>query len=177
MEPAPLFVDTTSRARTPGPTDLLALLADALQALPSDQAVTRAKLTTAVQLVNGGLKPRLHVGGFAPWQARRLKTHIEENLDRPLRVDEVAALVPVSASYFSRAFKRTFRQPFSQYVMTLRLERARMLLTDTDRPISEVALACGLADQPHLTRLFHRRYGAPPRAWRRAHRGVGQKAG
>ncbi len=173
MEPAPLLIDTTSRART-SPTEVLA---DALQALPPEQVATRAKLTTAVQLVNNGLERAIHVGGFAPFQARRLKIHIEENLDRPLRIDEVAALVRVSPSYFSRTFKRTFRQPFSKYVMTLRLERARLLLTHTDRPICEVALACGLADQPHLTRLFHRQYGAPPRAWRRAHRLVAQKAG
>ncbi len=178
MEPAPLFfIDTTSRTRTPGPADVLdKRLADALHAPPPDHAAARATLTTTVPSVNDGLERRIHVGGFAPFQARRLKTHIAENLDRPLRVDEVAALVRVSPSYFSRAFKRTFRQPFSQYVMALRLERARMLLTHTDRPISEVALACGLADQPHLTRLFHRRYGAPPSAWRRAHGVVAQRA-
>lgn len=178
MGPAPLLIDTPSRARPPGPTDAPAnVLADALQAPPQHQAAGRAQLTTAVRLVNNGLERPIHVGGFAPFQARRLKTHIEENLDRPLRVDEVAALVRVSPSYFSRTFKRTFRQPFSKYVMTLRLERARMLLAHTDRPICEVALACGLADQPHLTRLFHRQYGAPPRAWRRAHRVLAQKAG
>lgn len=178
MEPAPLlFIDTTSRTRTPGPANVLDnRLANALHALPPDQPPTRATLAKAVPLVNDGVERRIHVGGFAAFQARRLKTHIAENLDRRLRVDEVAALVRVSPSYFSRAFKRTFRQPFSQYVMTLRLERARMLLTHGDRPISEVALACGLADQSHLTRLFHRRYGAPPSAWRRAHGVVAQRA-
>ncbi|KRA76372.1 hypothetical protein ASD89_01240 [Caulobacter sp. Root656] len=177
MEPAPLLIDTASRARTSGSTEAPASLpADALQALAPDQAAAWAKLTTAVQLVSHGLDRPIHVGGFAPFQARRLKTYIEANLDRPLRVDEVAALVRISPSYFSRTFKRTFRQPFSKYVMTLRLERARMLLAHTDRPICEVALACGLADQPHLTRLFHRQYGAPPRAWRRGHRVGTRKA-
>jgi transcriptional regulator GlxA family with amidase domain len=148
---------------------LAMLLADALEQLTPQQASAKAKLVAAIQMVGGQPAPPVRAGGLAPWQANRLITHIDKNLDAPLRLDAAAALVRISASHFSRAFKKTFRQPFSQYVMTLRLERARILLSTTDRPISEVALACGLADQPHLTRLFHRQYGAPPHAWRRAH--------
>ncbi|MBV8472677.1 MAG: helix-turn-helix transcriptional regulator, partial [Hyphomicrobiales bacterium] len=42
----------------------------------------------------------------------------------------------------------------------------RLLLT-TETPISEIALACGLTDQSHLTRIFKRSVGMPPAAWRR----------
>jgi AraC family transcriptional regulator len=40
-----------------------------------------------------------------------------------------------------------------------------MLLTD--EPLASIAVACGLADQSHLTRLFHRIVGASPASWRR----------
>ncbi len=145
------------------------LLAGALEQLTPEQTSAKAKLTAAIQIVGGRPDSFPRSGGLAPWQANRLMTHIDKNLDTQLRLDEAAALVRISASHFSRAFKKTFSQPFSRYVRVLRLERARVLLTTTDRPISDVALACGLADQPHLTRLFHRQYGAPPHAWRRAH--------
>jgi len=40
----------------------------------------------------------------------------------------------------------------------------------TDKPLAEIALDCGLTDQPHLTRLFRRVVGMSPGAWRRWHR-------
>lgn len=111
----------------------------------------------------------VYTGGLAPWQVKRLEIHLAQSLDAPLRLQEMAALVSVSTSHFSRAFKKTFGRPFSQYVTATRLERARTLLRSTRQPISDIALACGMTDQSHLTRLFHRRFGAPPHAWRRAH--------
>lgn len=146
------------------------LLADALGEPPLKQSGVRSEVASALWMVDGPPAPPIHTGGLAPWQVKRLEAHIEARLETLLRLDEAATLVGVSSSHFSRAFKKTFGQPFSRYVRTLRLERARGLLTDTERSISDIALACGLSDQPHLTRLFHRRYGAPPHAWRRAHR-------
>jgi transcriptional regulator GlxA family with amidase domain len=170
MESATPFPETATFGRPPSTERALAvLLADAFEQLTPEQTSAKAKLATAIQMVGGQPAALARSGGLAPWQANRLMTHLEKNLDARLRLEDAAALIRISASHCSRAFKKTFRQPFSQYVMMLRLERARVLLTTTDRPISEVALACGLADQAHLTRLFHRQYGAPPRAWRRAH--------
>jgi transcriptional regulator GlxA family with amidase domain len=48
------------------------------------------------------------------------------------------------------------------------VERAQDLLLATDEPISQIALACGLADQCHLCRLFRKLAGESPAAWRRA---------
>jgi AraC-like DNA-binding protein len=45
-----------------------------------------------------------------------------------------------------------------------------MLLTD--KSLAEIALECGLADQPHLTKTFRRIVGMSPGAWRRARRSV-----
>jgi len=166
MQPATDFTPSASAGRT---RVLTGLLTEALDELSLDQTATRTKIATALQMVGGAPERALHTGGFAPWQIKRLEAHIEGGLEGQLRVEELAGVMRVSRSHFSRAFKKAFDQPFSRYVMVLRLERARGMLAGTDRPISEIALACGLADQSHLTRLFHRQYGAPPNAWRRAH--------
>lgn len=151
------------------PFGLAGLLADALGDLAPEQIGARAKIATALWMVGGETTLMARTGGFAPWQVKRLKTHIEANIETPLRLEDAAGLARVSRSHFSRAFKKTFGEPYSRYVMTVRLERARRLLIGTNQSISEIALACGLSDQSHLTRLFHRRYGAPPHAWRRVH--------
>ena len=171
MEPAIEFTPNAGSSRV-----VAGLLVAALDELAPEQSAARAKIARAIQLVGGAPAPLVYSGGFAPWQSRRIEAHISQNLEMQLRLDDLAAMVRVSRSHFSRAFKKTFRQCFSRYVMTMRLERARTLLVDTNVPISEVALACGLTDQPHLTRLFHREYGAPPNAWRRAHSQLRQVA-
>jgi AraC family transcriptional regulator len=165
MEPRTEFTETAS-GRSPA---LAGLLVDALDDLAPEQIGARAKISAAIWMVSGAPALAVQTGGFAPWQVKRLSAHIEARLDTSLRLKDAAELVRVSRSHFSRVFKKTFGQPFSHYVMGVRLERARRLLIETERSISEIALACGLSDQPHLTRLFRRRYGAPPHAWRRAH--------
>ncbi|MBO9706671.1 MAG: helix-turn-helix transcriptional regulator [Caulobacter sp.] len=165
MPPATNFTETSS---LPFP-NLNALTLQALGGPLADQDSRANTISGALTEDRRPSPPIVYTGGLAPWQVKRLMAHLVRRLDAPLRLPEIAALVGVSASHFSRAFKQTFGQPFSQYVIALRLERARTLLRSTRQSISDVALACGMTDQAHLTRLFHRRFGAPPHAWRRAH--------
>jgi AraC family transcriptional regulator len=107
-------------------------------------------------------------GGLAPWQARRTKTYIETNLSSKIRSNELAKLVGLSLSHFSRAFKDTFGDSPHGYVMRRRLERAQGLILATNIPLLQIAMECGLADQAHLNRLFDKFVGESPGAWRRA---------
>src|SRR5215510_10333934 len=85
---------------------------------------------------------------------------------------DLAPLARLSAGHFSRSFTRSFGiAPFA-YVAGRRLARAQELMLTTDEPLSQIALACGLCDQSHLTRLFRRHVGTSPNAWRRSHRGA-----
>jgi AraC-like DNA-binding protein len=107
-------------------------------------------------------------GGLAPWQIRKVTNHIEVNLHRSIRNDELAALARLDRSYFGRAFRVSFGEPAHEYVIRRRVERAQGLMLSSSASLSEIALDCGLADQSHLTRLFRRIVGESPRAWRRA---------
>jgi len=162
--PATNFNETSS----PPLPNLTGLLAQALGGAASGQDGAGSGLGGALARIGQPPGRVPSTGGLAPWQVKRLERHLAQSLDAPLRLQETAALVGVSASHFSRAFKKTFGRPFSRYVTVVRLERARTLLRSTRQSISDIALACGMADQSHLTRLFHRRFGAPPHAWRRA---------
>lgn len=107
-------------------------------------------------------------GGLAPWQVRRLSTHIENHLAESVQCDELAVLVNLSLSHFMRAFRESFGCPPHAYLMRRRMECAQGLMLTTNTPLGQIALECGLADQSHLSRLFHKFVGETPAAWRRA---------
>lgn len=106
-------------------------------------------------------------GGLARWQARRALAHIEENLGSKIGIRELAALVSFSRSHFSRAFKRSLGLSPMAYVTKRRVERAKVMMIQTDQQLTEIALACGFADQSHLNRSFRRMVGVSPGVWRR----------
>ncbi|MGA0603455.1 helix-turn-helix transcriptional regulator [Caulobacter sp. KR2-114] len=149
---------------------ILRLLNEALSRLETDRSGARACMEQVRALAAGEGPGPAARGGLAPWQVRRVSARIERDLALPLRLSDVAAEARLSPSYFSRAFRISFGSPFSDYLIARRIEQAQVLLLTSDEPISRIALACGLADQSHLTRLFSRRIGAPPSVWRRQHR-------
>jgi AraC-like DNA-binding protein len=116
-------------------------------------------------------------GGLAPWQIRKVASHIEANLDRPLRSSELAVVARVSACHFSRAFRNSFGCSPLDYVTRRRVEHAQGLMLSTDAPLSQIALDCGMADQAHFSRLFRRYVGESPSVWRRARVSAGAARG
>jgi AraC family transcriptional regulator len=108
--------------------------------------------------------------GLSPWQVRRLADIIEKNLEAPLKTAELARAVRLSTGYFCRAFKKSFGHAPHAYITSKRLQLAQRMMLTTDEPLSQIAAACGLADQSHLSRLFRRLMGQNPNAWRRAHK-------
>ena len=110
-------------------------------------------------------------GGLPAWQARRVFAHVEANLSRKILIRELARLLGISASHFCRAFKCTFGVSPRDYMLRRRIEVAQALMLTTSEPLSSIALRCGMCDQPHFTRSFHRIVGETPYTWRRTRRG------
>jgi AraC family transcriptional regulator len=115
---------------------------------------------------------------FLPaWKMTRIMSFIDANLDRPIRIEEMASIAKLSCSHFSRAFRATVGEPPSAVVIRRRVERAEQLILLTDKALSQIALECGMADQSHLTKLFRRSYGMSPGKWRRLQHGSEVVAG
>jgi AraC family transcriptional regulator len=88
-------------------------------------------------------------------------------LDSSISLKEVARECGLSLSYFSRAFRRSMGIPPHTWLLQHRIEVAKEKLRDHRLSVSQVALACGFADQSHLTRVFTSMVGLSPAAWRR----------
>jgi AraC family transcriptional regulator len=116
-------------------------------------------------------RPEARIGALTRVQLDRAIDYMDENLDKPLALMDVAEAVGLSATHFARRFKRSTGSAPHQYLMRCRVERARRLLAETDKAIAEIALACGFTHQEHLTRVFRRLSGGetPARFRRGAH--------
>jgi AraC-like DNA-binding protein len=106
-------------------------------------------------------------GGLATWQAKRVAAYVKGRLSSRIRATELASLVSLSISHFSRAFRITFRETPLAYVTRHRVRRAQLLMLQTRQPLAQIALDCGMCDQAHLTRVFRKVIGMTPMTWRR----------
>jgi transcriptional regulator GlxA family with amidase domain len=73
----------------------------------------------------------------------------------------------LSASHFAKAFKQTIGEPPHRWLLRQRVKVAKKMLAGSKQSIAEIAIACGFADQSHLTRAFSGIIGVTPGAWRR----------
>lgn len=116
----------------------------------------------------GGMRPhRLVRGGLAPWQLRRAEDALAADLTGGTSLHEIAHDCGLSATYFSRAFKRSTGTTPHAWLQRRRIDTAKRLLADRTIPLAGVALTCGFADQSHFTRIFARLAGVTPGTWRR----------
>jgi AraC-like DNA-binding protein len=98
----------------------------------------------------------------------RAKDLADARYFEPLTVGDLARAAGVSRAHFSREFRRAFGESPHQYLLTRRLERAAALLRNTDRTVTEICFAVGLASVGSFTTRFSRVYGMPPLAYRAA---------
>lgn len=91
---------------------------------------------------------------------------MEANIEEPLSLDEIAALVGVSRRQIERLFKRYVGEVPTKYYLDMRLRRARGLLLQTAMSIMEIAVACGFQSPPHFSKCYRNMFGHSPSAER-----------
>lgn len=105
---------------------------------------------------------------LSPWQERMAKEIMTHQMSRRLSVARIAAECSLSRSHFSRAFKKSTGVSPRDWLLHIRLERAKVLLLERQLSIADISLECGFADQSHFTRVFTRIAGETPSLWRRS---------
>lgn len=108
-----------------------------------------------------------------PQVQRRVDTalrYVAENLHGEVRLHDVAALVGMTPSAFSRFFSRAAGRGLSDMVRRMRVIRACALLSGTDMPVAEICYAVGYGNLSNFNRQFRAETGTTPREHRRASR-------
>ncbi|MEY8709704.1 transcriptional regulator [Mangrovibacter phragmitis] len=92
---------------------------------------------------------------------------IDENIDKPLKIDDVARRSGYSRWHLQRLFYQETRQTLASYIRDRKLEYAANDLKDPEQSILEISFRYGFDSQQSFTRTFSRKYHMPPGSWRK----------
>lgn len=135
---------------------------------PALDAYSRALCVELARCLRSGDREdvRIRKGGLAPWRMRLLRDRIYADAPAP-RLPELAELCGMTVRQLSRAFKEETGQALGAYVLDATIERAVMLLTQTERTIAQIAVELGFASSTSFSYSFRRSTGVLPREVRR----------
>lgn len=109
--------------------------------------------------------PRRRDGQYAE-KLKLALGYIHDRYAEDVTVAELAALCGFSPAHFMSVFKRYMNCGCIRYLNDYRLRRAALSLLETDAPVMQIALDSGFQNISYFNRLFKRKYGLPPRAYR-----------
>lgn len=87
---------------------------------------------------------------------------MQETIELPLSTAEIAQEIGISTRQLERLFGRYLNTSPKRYFMELRLERARILLIQTEASVTDVSLSCGFESPGHFARVYKAAFGVTP---------------
>jgi AraC family transcriptional regulator len=98
----------------------------------------------------------------------RVIDHLRANLDRPMKLEELAKVACFSEFHFHRIFRAVSGETLNSFTNRLRLEKAARLLRYSDRNLTDIALDCGFSSSATFSRAFRSGYGTSPSQFRKS---------
>jgi AraC family transcriptional regulator len=104
--------------------------------------------------------------GLPGYRLKRVTEFIEANLAHELSLKELAGVAGMSAHYFAELFKRSTGLPPHKFVLRRRIERAKQVLCENERSVSDAGLSAGFENPSHFARMFRKIVGVSPSRFR-----------
>ncbi len=99
-------------------------------------------------------------------RVRRIEEYINQNYNREIRLNDLAALVEMAPTAFSRFFKQRTGRNVTDYILDMRIGHAARNLVNTSMTISEICYDCGFNNLSNFNRIFKNRKGCSPKDFR-----------
>jgi DNA-binding GntR family transcriptional regulator/AraC-like DNA-binding protein len=109
---------------------------------------------------------RTYRGGLGPARLRRVTELVHAKIEDELTLHEMAESAGLSTTHFSRMFRKSTGESPHQFVLRLRVERAKEMLHAVEARVLDVAVVCGFKTQQHFARVFRRVCGVSPTEYR-----------
>jgi AraC family transcriptional regulator len=106
------------------------------------------------------------VGGFPKYLLETTRDYINRSLDRNLSTEEIARAVGIEPARLARAFRASTGKSIRRYLNERRVEEAKILMTNSELSIAEVARRVGFDSEQRFRMNFRRRTGLTPAAYR-----------
>ena len=149
---------------------MLALRADLEDGSPAGRLFGESLGTAmAVYLARryGAIRPQPTArGGLPGYRLRRVRDYVAANLDKDLRLADLAALAGTSPHYFADLFRQSTGMSPHRFVLRRRIDRAKALLRNQALSVFDVAVQTGFASQSHFAKVFRRVAGPTPSQYR-----------
>lgn len=101
---------------------------------------------------------------------QRVLQFVDDNLQNPIHLRDLAAIANLSPFHFSRTFRETTGRSPHRFVRERRLEKAKQLVVEGKAELTEIAAICNFSSQASFTRAFTRVVGMSPAKYRQLHR-------
>lgn len=105
----------------------------------------------------------------------KAKFLMREAIEESTNIEDIVKELPVSYSKFRKMFKQVTGESPNQYYLNLRLKKAKHLLDSTHLPVNEVAYQTGFESVFYFSRLFKKKHGVSPKAYREQEKSKGVK--
>lgn len=99
----------------------------------------------------------------------RAEHYMEQHFSENITVKQLAILGNMSVSSFNRIFKKETKLTPIEYLIEIRIEKAKKLLRRKEIPITEIAMRCGFASSSHLSSSFSKQLHITPSEYRNAY--------
>lgn len=103
-------------------------------------------------------------------RVQSVQQYINSNYNKDIRLDDIAAIVNMTPTAFSRFFKQRSGKTLSDYIIDIRLGYVTRLLVDTSQSISEICYKCGFNNISNFNRIFKKNKKCSPKEFRENYR-------
>lgn len=133
----------------------------------SNLLIDSLKTTLAIHLLRKycSTKPKLfsYEDGLSKLKLKEITEYINANLDRDLKIIELATIAQISPYHFIRLFKNSIGKTPHQYILQRRIERGKYLLQHSQLSTEEIAASLGFCDRSHFAKYLKRLTGMTPK--------------
>lgn len=99
----------------------------------------------------------------------KAEQYLQQNFGKKITIRRVAQIANMSESHFNRMFKKDFGCPPLQYLLNIRIDKAKKYLKNNDKMIIDIALLCGFSSASSFSSYFHKVVGVRPMEYRKAY--------
>lgn len=160
------FVVADKRASSTGPVSSIEMMLGIIGKLQGDEVVRAIREILSCDKLpesQDSTPLRISEDGSLPRLLRSAIQLMRNNIEEPLGVKELAALIGLSTRQVERLFQNNFGTSPSKYYLGIRMNYARQLLMQSEHEIIDVALASGFVTKSHFSNCFKKHFGVSPK--------------